>query len=45
MDIEELSDIEDYIVWNLSFGISVYKSLEKIKKLEHYYKFTDYIIN
>jgi len=45
MDIEELSDIEEYILWNLSFGITVYDSLEKIKKLEHYYKFIDYVIS
>ncbi len=44
MDIEELSDLEDYIVWNLSFGISVYDSLLKIKKLEHYFKFIDYVV-
>lgn len=34
MDIHELDEIEDYVYWNLSFGIPIIESLKELKK-EH----------
>tara|TARA_R110001632_G_scaffold211720_1_gene337295 strand:+ start:135 stop:269 length:135 start_codon:yes stop_codon:yes gene_type:complete len=34
MDIQELDEIEDYVYWNLSFGIPIIESLKEIKQ-EH----------
>ncbi len=39
MDIHELDEIEDYVYWNLSFGIPIIQSLKEINKeyLKNYF--------